>query len=352
MTKYAGKKAARILTGARCRSLPHCSFLFVTASVVRKRAAIDAAFCSAGHRHLGGVDDAGLEQVLIVPGGGVETERTFQVPDPLDDDATLEAGVDGDLLQRLLHRPGHDPGTGRLVAFELLGGVEDAGLGPEQGDPTAGHDALFDGGLGGGHRVLDAVLLLLQLDLGRGSDLDHRDATGELGQPLLELLTVVVGVGVVDLGLDLVDPALDVRLGAGTLDDGGLVLGDDDLPRALPSMSRVTLSSLRPTSSVTTCPPVRMAMSWSIASRRSPKPGALTATLLNVPRILLTTSVAKASPSTSSAMITSGLPDCMTFSSTGSRSRTAEIFEPTSSTYGSSSDASIRSGSVTKYGEM
>ena len=73
-------------------------------------------------------------------------------------------------------------------------------------------------------------------------------------------------------------------------------------------------------------------MSWSIALRRSPKPGALMATDLNVPRILLTTSVARASPSTSSAMIASGLPVCMTFSSSGSRSRTAEIFEPTSRT--------------------
>ena len=68
-------------------------------------------------------------------------------------------------------------------------------------------------------------------------------------------------------------------------------------------------------------------MSCSMALRRSPKPGALTATDLNVPRILLTTSVARASPSTSSARISSGLPPCMTFSSTGSRSLTAEIFE-------------------------
>ena len=49
-------------------------------------------------------------------------------------------------------------------------------------------------------------------------------------------------------------------------------------------------------------------MSWSIALRRSPKPGALTAAALNVPRILLTTRVARASPSTSSAMMTSGRP--------------------------------------------
>ena len=73
-------------------------------------------------------------------------------------------------------------------------------------------------------------------------------------------------------------------------------------------------------------------MSASMALRRSPKPGALMATDLKVPRILLTTRVARASPSMSSAMIASGLPPCMIFSSTGSRSRTAVIFELTSST--------------------
>ena len=72
------------------------------------------------------------------------------------------------------------------------------------------------------------------------------------------------------------------------------------------------------------------------------------ATLLNVPRILLTTRVARASPSTSSAMTTRGRPVCMTFSSRGSRSRTAEIFEPTKRMYGSSRLASIRSVSVAK----
>ena len=53
-------------------------------------------------------------------------------------------------------------------------------------------------------------------------------------------------------------------------------------------------------------PPVRTAMSPSIALRRSPKPGALTAQTLSTPRSLLTTSAASASPSTSSAMISSG----------------------------------------------
>ena len=81
-------------------------------------------------------------------------------------------------------------------------------------------------------------------------------------------------------------------------------------------------------------------MSCSIALRRSPKPGALTATDLKVPRILLTTRVDSASPSTSSAMISSGLPDWMTFSSSGSRSLTVDTFELTSRMYGSSRTAS------------
>src|SRR3954469_25495829 len=48
---------------------------------------------------------------------------------------------------------------------------------------------------------------------------------------------------------------------------------------ARPSMSRVTLSSLMPRSSLMTWPPVSTAMSSSIALRRSPKPGAFTANL-------------------------------------------------------------------------
>ncbi len=43
--------------------------------------------------------------------------------------------------------------------------------------------------------------------------------------------------------------------------------------RARPSRSTVTLSSFRPTSSEMTWPPVRIAMSCSMALRRSPNPG-------------------------------------------------------------------------------
>src|SRR5207342_1458592 len=94
---------------------------------------------------------------------------------------------------------------------------------------ATGDDALLDGRLRVANGVLDAVLALLELDLGGRADLDDGHAAGQLGEALLELLAVVVGVGLLDLGTDLVDPAGDLVAVAGTLDDGGLVLGDDDL---------------------------------------------------------------------------------------------------------------------------
>ncbi len=73
-------------------------------------------------------------------------------------------------------------------------------------------------------------------------------------------------------------------------------------------------------------------MSSSMRLRRSPKPGALTAMPVKLPRSLLTMRVARASPSTSSAMMSSGLPVWMTFSSSGRMSLTFWILPPCAST--------------------
>ena len=98
----------------------------------------------------------------------------------------------------------------------------------QEGRAAAGDDALLDRRAGGREGVLDAVLLLLELDLGRRADLDDGDAAGELGEALLELLAVVVRGGLLDLRLDLVHAGLDVGLAAGAVDDRGVVLGGDD----------------------------------------------------------------------------------------------------------------------------
>src|SRR5438105_7780418 len=120
---------------------------------------------------------------------------------------------------------------------------------------------------------------------------------------------------------------------------------------ALPRSASCRFSSLMPRSSAIILPPVRVAMSSSIALRRSPNPGARTAQALSEPRSLLTTSVASASPSSSSAMMSNGLPAFATCSSTGKRSFIPEIFFSWMRTYASSNTVSMRSGSVTKYGE-
>jgi len=67
-------------------------------------------------------------------------------------------------------------------------------------------------------------------------------------------------------------------------------------------------------------------MSSSMALRRSPKPGAFTAAAFSVPRSLFTISVARASPSMSSAMISSGLSALATDSKSGTKSFMELIF--------------------------
>ena len=83
----------------------------------------------------------------------------------------------------------------------------DLGEGAHQGDAAAGDDAFLDRRTGGVQGVLDAGLLLLHLDLGGGTDLDDGHTAGQLGQALLELLAVVVGGGLLDLGADLLATA-------------------------------------------------------------------------------------------------------------------------------------------------
>src|SRR3954454_11183554 len=180
-----------------------------------------------GAGHHGGVDDARGDQVHVLAGGRVEAVAGLAAADVVDDDRALEARVLGDLTERLLERAEDDAGARALVV--VLDRVDvDGGRRLEQRDTAARHDALLEGRAGGLQRVLDAVLLLLHLRLGGRADLHDGDAAGELGEALLELLAVEVGVRVLDLRLDLVDAALDGVRVAGAVDDRGGVLRHDD----------------------------------------------------------------------------------------------------------------------------
>ena len=81
-----------------------------------------------------------------------------------------------------------------------------------------------------------------------------------------------------------------------------------------------------PNSSVNISPPVRIAISSNIAFLLSPNPGALTATALKTFLIVLTTRVARASPSTSSAINNKDLPSRATCSKRGTISDIRLIF--------------------------
>ena len=191
--------------------------------------------------------------------------------------------------------------------WSSLAGVSlSSALQREKRRTTAWDNALFNCGSGCIHRVFDTIPLFLHLYLSctaSGSQQRHQASQGVLGA-----FTVVVGAGLVDLCTDLVTTALNVTLFTSTINDGGLFLRDINLLGGAKHVN-VTFSSLIPRSSDITWPPVKMAMSSNIALRRSPKPGALTAAILRPPRNLFTTSVANASPSTSSARIRSGRLD-------------------------------------------
>src|SRR6267142_2601686 len=178
---------------------------------------------------LGRVDDALGDQVDVFARLRVEAVGVLILLEDLaDDDRAVLARVDRDLARRPGERLADDLDAGLLVvvrgldALELLGGTE-------QGDAAARHDAFFNRCTGRMHRVINAILALLDFDLGRAADADHRDAACELGQTLLQLLTVVVRGGFLDLRLDLVDARLDVGLLAGAVDDGGVLLVDHHL---------------------------------------------------------------------------------------------------------------------------
>src|SRR5208337_5143281 len=151
------------------------------------------------------------------------------VVDLADHDRAFDAGVLDDLADRRFERLHHDVDAGLLVGVFALE-LGDRALGAPKRDAAARNDAFLDRRAGGVEGVVDAVLLLLDLDLGRAADADDRDAASELGETLLQLLLVVVRGRLLDLRLDLADARLDFRLLAGAVDDRRVLLLD---PHAL-----------------------------------------------------------------------------------------------------------------------
>ena len=147
------------------------------------------------------------------------------------DHPRLKASVESDLLQRGRQRLTDDLHARGLVTIQVQVVLQHVGC-LKQGNSAASDNALFHSGLSIPNSILDAVLAFLQLHLGGGANLDHGHTAGQLSQTLVQLLTVVFGIGVLDLGTDLVHPTLNLVLGTGTFHNGGVVLGHHNLAGA------------------------------------------------------------------------------------------------------------------------
>src|SRR6185437_1046310 len=180
-----------------------------------------------GAGHLGRIQDAHRHHVTELAGGGVVAEVALAFLDLVEDHGRLFAGVGDDRAQRRFQRAAGDRDAQVLVGVVALQAFDRLQR-ADQRDTAAGDHALFDGCAGGVQGVFDTGLLFLHLDLGAGTDLDDRNAAGQLDHALLQLLLVVVGRGLLDLRLDLRDARLDLLRFTGTIDDRGVFLGDDD----------------------------------------------------------------------------------------------------------------------------
>src|SRR5262249_25152779 len=182
-----------------------------------------------GAHDLGRGADPLRHPVAVLAALRIEAEGVLiLLQDLADDHGAVFARVDHDLARRRRERLAHDLDPGLLIVVVGPNLLERFG-GAQERDAAARQDAFLDRGAGRVHGIIHAVLALLHFDLGRPTDADHRDAAGELGQPLLQFLTIVVGGGFLDLRLDLRDAGLDVGLLAGAADDRGVLLVDRDL---------------------------------------------------------------------------------------------------------------------------
>ncbi len=194
--------------------------------VVMRSAATDAAFWRASLATFAGSMMPALIMSTYSPLSASKPKapffsRTFSA---ITD--ALVAGILCDLFQRLLDGLADDLDPVAGIPLELC--LRQCACAAHQGHASARHDALLDGRAGCVESVVDAGLLFLHLDLRGGADLDDRNAAGDLGQALHRLLAIVVLLDDLDFLLELLDPFVDVRFFARAVDEGRVVLVDDD----------------------------------------------------------------------------------------------------------------------------
>src|SRR5262249_48384983 len=182
-----------------------------------------------GADHLGRINDPVRHEVFELAGLRVEAEGMgVVVLDLADHHRAVFACVDRNLSRRPRERFFDHLDAVPLVfvfAPQLLQRL----AGAQQSDTTPGENAFLNRGPGRMHGIVNAVLAFLHLDLSGATDADHGNPARKLRQPLLQLLTIVVGGSFLDLRLDLSYTSLNIVLLAGTTHDRGVLLLDRHL---------------------------------------------------------------------------------------------------------------------------
>src|SRR6185437_593732 len=182
----------------------------------------------SGAGDLGGIDDAGLNQVLELVGLGVVAEvRFFRFTNLADHNRAFLAGVVDNLSERLFQSALHNFHAGHLIIvldFEII----ECRRATHQSNAAARDNAFFHGCAGRVHGIFDAGFLFLHFGFGCGAHFDYGNATHQLRQPLLQLLAVVVAGDVLDLSADFLYAAFDLSALAFAFHNRGVVLVDGD----------------------------------------------------------------------------------------------------------------------------
>src|SRR5699024_11913597 len=138
--------------------------------------------CGAGD--LNWVVDARSHEVDVLAVCSVEAVALWELGNLVSNNAWLEASVSSDLLQWSGQSLADDANAGCLVAGKLKIVVQDV-ISLQQRNATACNDALFNSCLSVTDSILNAVLALLELNLGSCAHLKHCNAAGKLSQALV-----------------------------------------------------------------------------------------------------------------------------------------------------------------------
>src|SRR5208337_2235898 len=141
--------------------------------------------------------------------------------------SALDAGVLNYLFYRLLEGFFHYTHAKLLVVVQLH--AIQSFQAPEKSNTAARHNTFLNRSPGCVKSVLDSGLLLFHFRFGGSTDVYNRYASDQFRKPLLQLFPVVIGSGLVNLGLDLLYPALNLCSVACALDNCGILFVDSDL---------------------------------------------------------------------------------------------------------------------------